>query len=75
MIEEMAKFYGAKVVSEISSSVTHIIMDVKDLSRWSEIRKLDIHKTIHIVNQDWIEESISCHEDLDECSFSIRNKL
>jgi DNA ligase-4 len=77
LIEEKARFYGANIVSQMTSNVTHIIMDSSELTRWKEIRK-EIHrwvsktkKPIHIVNQDWIEESIMFREDLDEFSFLV----
>ncbi len=81
MTEQLAKFYGGKVVTEITNQVTHIIMDAKDLSRWNDIRSIskklftETHKAIHIVSQDWLEESISTHEDLDELSFHISQLL
>ena len=86
LIEEKARFYGAKIVSQITADVTHIIMDSKESSRWTqirtEIRKVSSgatgafinKKDVYIVNQAWIEESIFCHEDLDEFSFLIHTK-
>jgi hypothetical protein len=81
MTEQLARFYGAKVVTQISSSVTHVIMESKDLSRWNDIRSISkklftqTQKAIHIISQDWVEESISTHEDLDELSFHVSQLL
>jgi hypothetical protein len=53
----------------IDEKVTHIVMDDRDLTRLSEIRKQakklyakPPHLSKHIVSKAWVEESVESHE-------------
>jgi len=70
-LEPLIVFYGGNVSKVIDETVTHIIVDQKDLSRLMELTQQAerIENGIRIVSLKWIFECIQQKEDLDEFNF------
>lgn len=71
-------YYGAEISSTIDWTVTHIIMDLDDLSRFKTIRGMMrqvLEKKpqcgIHLISKEWVEESVQLREDLDPLEFYV----
>lgn len=72
-ISHIAMFYGAEISKKIHKNITHVIIDLDDLSRLDTINryitKLKIINDVHIVSKQWLFDCIKQHEDLDETDY------
>ena len=73
MVPLLAEFYGAEITSKIHAAVTHVIVDVDDITRFSLIEKklikLGTISRTSIVTKQWLFDCIEQHEDLEEADY------
>eukprot|EP00026_Physarum_polycephalum_P001548 Phypoly_transcript_01550.p1 GENE.Phypoly_transcript_01550~~Phypoly_transcript_01550.p1 ORF type:complete len:948 (+),score=159.21 Phypoly_transcript_01550:87-2930(+) len=78
LTQHMLEFYGATVSKTITQLTTHIVVDKTNLSRLSEIKSIVLrylhmppNLSKYVVSREWVEESVTQQEDLDEREFFV----